>query len=114
MTDRLLTLHQFYSARRAAYMAENSDVSRAAYTRSIPVDMAAHDWLESIHQAAERGETIPARILDALWYYSSAAWFSLRHDHRNCTPEDYLNPAVRALNKAHEAEMRQARRKGAA
>ena len=94
-----LTLRQYERAMMDDFMARNDNpISKAMYRRYYPNDCRRAEWVREIEVAAQRGEIIPIKVLDALFNFNErVGWAILRYaDGRR----DYMPPYVRARQKA--------------
>jgi len=96
-----LTLRQYERAVMNDYMERTGDeaCSKAEYLRCYPNDCRRSEWVREIEKAAQRGETIPARVLDALFNYEQRVGLAILRYVRERQP-DYMPPYVRARQKA--------------
>lgn len=95
-----LTLRQYERAIMDDYMERTGDeaCSKAEYLRLYPNDCRRSEWVREIEVAAQRGEIIPTRVLDALFNFNErVGWAILKYaDGRR----DYMPPYIRARQKA--------------
>ena len=96
-----LTLRQYEQALMDDYMARTGDqaVSKAEYRRCYPKDCRGREWLREIEVAAQHGEIIPTKVMDALFNSDNRVGLAILRYIRDRQP-DYMPPYVRARQKA--------------
>ena len=96
-----LTLRQYEQALMDDYMARTGDqaVSKAEYRRCYPNDCRRREWLREIEVAAQHGEIIPRKVMDALFNSDNRVGLAILRYIRDRQP-DYMPPYVRARQKA--------------
>ena len=96
-----LTLRQYERAIMDDYMERTGEdaCSKAEYLRCYPNDCRRSEWVREIEVAAQHGETIPPKVLDALFNYEQRVGLAILRYIRERQP-DYMPPYVRARQKA--------------
>jgi len=96
-----LTLRQYERAIMDDYMERTGEdaCSKAEYLRCYPNDCRRSEWVREIEVAAQHGEIIPPKVLDALFNFNERVGLAILRYIRERQP-DYMPPYVRARQKA--------------
>lgn len=105
------TLAGFEDAHRARTLAENAGLTGAEYDRCYPRGSREQEWIRAVEDFARTGGIVSRTVADCLYEHRTDPIRFLRY-YPNALPVGYLTPDVREINRQHEREMVDARKRG--
>lgn len=111
-----MTLREYEKEFFQTALRSNPDghLTRREYLSWYPRGCRLMEWLQDVELAVMRNETIPPRVLDDVFKRDERQGWTLLKlmNAYGTTPEGYLPPKTRKLNREHKRAMIEARRRG--